>query len=209
MIYIYTLILYTSQHHPILQEIFHIQNLDFTWDWCNMQTNKNSCVFVDRVSPKTQTHTLVTTSAPDASAGWLLEPARLRSHGTWYISCIITHVFMHIYTHLYTSIHIYILYTYTSPTHQAKCCWNVSVLERVAPTFGAQDTLRIQPMGSVQRWRGLESHNWNVEKRGWCQFPLNKGMTITDQSFLWLKKQMSLDFWPWHSWNDQSTHVSP
>ena len=168
---IYTLTLYTSQHHPILQEIFHIQNLDFTWDWCNMQKNKNSCVFVDRVSPKTQTHTLVTTSAPDASAGWLLEPARLRSHGTWYISCIITHVFMHIYTHLYTSIHIY-THLYTLYIHLTYSSGQV-LLERFStgeglPTFGAQDTPRIQPMGSVQRWRGHESHNWNVEKRGWC-----------------------------------------
>ena len=146
---IYTLTLYTSQHHPILQEIFHIQNLDFTWDWCNMQTNKNSCVFVDRVSPKTQTHTLVTTSAPDerARGGYKRASAAAESwyliHLMYYNTCF--------YAHLYTSIHIYILYTYTSPTHQAKCCWNVSVLERVAPTFGAQDTLRIQPMGSVQR----------------------------------------------------------
>jgi len=165
---IYTLILYTSQHHPILQEIFHIQNLDFTWDWCNMQTNKNSCVFVDRVSPKTQSHTLVTTSAPDASAGWLLEPARLQSHGTWYISwisCIITHVFMHIYTHLYTS--IYFIHTPNLLIRPSVGNVDFSTGEGL-PTFGAQDTLRIQPMGSVQRWRGHESHNWNVEKRGWC-----------------------------------------
>ena len=92
---IYTLTLYTSQHHPILQEIFHIQNLDFTWDWCNMQT------------PGWQHR------HPMKGRGVAIkEPARLRSHGTWYISCIITHVFMHIYTHLYTSIHIYThLYT--------------------------------------------------------------------------------------------------